>query len=85
MNDNSYDAIIIHDPENEDVNLTGETRCPTCEEALFPDMTQQVFNDALDAGIAADIDCPECDTSLEFVINPLPTAELGFGLLLRRQ
>lgn len=82
MNDDIYDATIIHEPAQDDVRIDGETRCPGCDEPLFPDFSDAVLDEALDARIVAPVDCPECGANLEFIVEPTPTPEVGLGLWL---
>jgi len=79
FNDN-YDATFIHQPEESDIEINGELRCPSCDEKFFPDMTDEVLNAAVEGPIASSIDCPECGASLEFLIEPLPTETIGLGI-----
>lgn len=82
MIENIYDATIKHEPAQSDVRIDGETRCPDCDERLFPDPTEPVLDDALESRIVAPAVCPECDADLEFIIEPMSTDEIGLGICL---
>lgn len=84
MLEDIYDATILHEPEEGDVRIDGETVCPDCDELLFPDLVDHVFDEALESRIVAPVDCPECGADLEFVIEPTPTDVLGLGVWLVR-
>lgn len=79
-----YDITIIHDSENEDIEMEGDTGCPDCGEPVFPGLTDDVMEAALDAGIVAPFDCPECDADLEFIIERTFTEEVGLGISVVR-
>jgi len=84
MFDDIYDATFIHQPEQSDIEIDGELRCLSCDEKFFPDMTDDVLNAAVEGPIASRVDCPECGTSLAFLIEPLPTEEIGLGIKVVR-
>lgn len=84
MFDDIYDATFIHQPEQSDIAIDGEIQCLSCDEKFFPDMTNEVLNAAVEDPIAAPVDCPECGASLEFLIEPLPTEEIGLGFKVVR-
>jgi len=48
-------------------------------------MTNEVLDAAVKEPIAAPVACPECGTSLEFLIEPLPTEEIGLGFKIVRE
>ena len=79
MFDDIYDATFIHQPEQSDIAIDGEIQCLSCDEKFFPDMTSEVLDAAVEDPIAAPVECPECEASLEFLIEPLPTEEIGLG------
>lgn len=80
MIEDIYDATIRHEPAQGDVRIDGETRCPDCDEPLFPDPTDEVLDEALESRIVAPVDCPECGANLEFIIEPMSTDEIGLGI-----
>lgn len=80
MNEGIYEATLVHQPEENDVQMDGELQCPSCNEKVFPDLTDDVLDAAVEESIAAPFDCPGCDLSLEFLIEPLPTEEIGLGI-----
>lgn len=80
MFDDVYDATLIHQPEQSDIEIDGELCCPSCEEKFFPDMSDDVLSAAVEGPIAAPVECPGCGASLEFLIEPLPTEEIGLGI-----
>jgi len=82
--DDIYDATFIHQPEQSDIEIDGELRCLSCDEKFFPDMTDDVLNAAVEGPIASRIDCPECGAELEFLIEPLPTEQIGLGFKVVR-
>jgi hypothetical protein len=84
MFDDIYDATFIHQPEQNDIEIDGELQCLSCDEKFFPDMTDDVLNAAVEGPIASRIDCPECGAELEFLIEPLPTEEIGLGFKVVR-
>lgn len=84
MYDDIYDATLIHQPEENDVRMDGDLQCPECGEKVFPDMTDDVLDAAVEEPIAAPFDCPECGINLEFLIEPLPTEEIGVGISILR-
>lgn len=84
MFDDVYDARFIHQPEQSDVAIDGEIQCLSCDEKFFPDMTNEVLDAAVKEPIAAPVECPECGASLEFLIEPLPTEEIGLGFKVVR-
>ena len=84
MYDDVYDATFIHQPEQSDIEINGELQCLSCDEKFFPDMTGDVLDEAVEGPIAAPVDCPECGASLEFLIEPPPTEEIGFGITVAR-
>jgi hypothetical protein len=75
-----YDSTLVYDSEKGDIEMTGEVECPVCGERVFPDLTDEVIDAALDDGIEAPFDCPGCDTDLVFIIEPTPTDEVGLGI-----
>jgi hypothetical protein len=79
-----YDSTLIYDPEGGDIEMTGEVECPGCGERVFPDLTDEVIDAALDYGIEAPFDCPGCDTDLVFIIEPTPTDDVGLGIAVVR-
>lgn len=85
MFDDIYDATFIHQPEQSDIAIDGEIQCLSCDEKFFPDMTDEVLDTALKEPIAAPVECPECGTSLEFLIDPLPIEEIGFRFRVVRE
>jgi hypothetical protein len=85
MYDDHYDATFIHQPEESEIEIDGELQCPFCDEKFFPDMTSEVLDEALEGPIAAPVDCPECKASLEFLIEPLPTENIGLGFTVGRK
>ncbi|MFC4989368.1 hypothetical protein [Saliphagus infecundisoli] len=80
----SYDIMLVYNSEAKDIEVTGETECPVCEEPVFPDLTEEVMDAALDYGIEAPFDCPDCDTALVFIIEPTATGEVGLGISVVR-
>lgn len=84
MYDDIYDATLIHEPEANDVRMDGDLQCPDCDELVFPGLTDKVLDAAVEEPIAAPFDCPECRMSLEFLIEPLPTDEIGLGITVVR-
>jgi len=84
MFDDIYDATFIHQPEQSDIAIDGEIQCLSCDEKFFPDMTDEVLDAALKDPIAAPVECPECGANLEFLIDPLPIEEIGFGFRVVR-
>jgi hypothetical protein len=84
MYDDIYDATLIHQPDKSDVKMDGDLQCPSCDEKVFPGMTDDVLDAAVEEPIAAPFDCPECGLSLEFLIEPLPTEEIGLGITVVR-
>lgn len=80
MTGGTYDATFVHQPAESDIEITGELQCLDCDEKFFPDMTDEVLDAAVEEPIAAPVDCPECGASLEFLIEPLPTEHIGFGI-----
>lgn len=84
MNEDVYDATLIHQPEEEDVKMDGELECPDCGKKVFPGMTDDVLDAAVEEPIAAPFDCPECDLSLEFLMEPLTIEEIGLGIRVVR-
>jgi len=47
-------------------------------------MTTEVLDAAVEEPIAAPVECPACGASLEFLIEPLPTEEIGLGFRVVR-
>lgn len=84
MFDDIYDATFIHQPDQSDIEINGDLLCLSCDEKFFPDMADEALNAAVEGPIAAPVDCPECGASLEFLIEPLPTEEIGLGIKVVR-
>lgn len=84
MYDDIYDATLIHEPEENDVRMDGDLQCSECGEHVFPGMTDDVLDAAVEEPIAAPFDCPGCGLSLEFLIEPLPTEKIGLGITVVR-
>jgi hypothetical protein len=80
----NYDATFRHQPEQNDIEMDGELHCLSCDEPIFPDMTDEVLDEALDGPIVAPVDCPECGAHLEFSIEPLSTENIGLGIKVFR-
>jgi len=80
MFEDIYDATFIHQPEESDVKMDGDLQCPSCDEKVFPGMTDDVLDATVEGPIAAPFECPECDSNLEFLIEPLPTENIGLGI-----
>jgi hypothetical protein len=84
MVEDFYDITLVYDSEAKDIEMTGETECPGCGEQVFPELTDEVMDTALDYGIEAPFDCPGCDTDLVFIIEPTATEEVGLGISVIR-
>lgn len=84
MNNDIYDATLIHQPDESDVKIDGELQCPSCGEKVFPDMIDDTLDAAVEEPIAAPFECPECGLCLEFLIEPLPTEQIGLGITVVR-
>lgn len=80
MVEDIYDCTLVYDSAEKDIEMAGETECPACGEPVFPELTNEVMDAALDYGIEAPFDCPGCDTDLAFIIEPTPTEEVGLGI-----
>jgi transcription initiation factor IIE alpha subunit len=79
-----YDSTLVYNSEEKDVDMAGEVECPVCGERVFPGLTDESLDAALDSAIEAPFDCPECDTDLLFLIERLPTEEIGLGISVVR-
>lgn len=80
MTEDIYDATLILEPEETELRMDGDLKCPVCAELVFPDLSEKQIDDAFDSPIAAPFDCPECATSLEFLIEQVPSSETGLGI-----
>lgn len=82
--DDIYDATLIQEPEENDIEMEGDTACPVCGELVFPNLTDDLLDEAVDSPIAAPFTCPECGTDCEFRIEPLPIDTIGLGISVVR-